>query len=501
MRHVFPPLAELTAQAQTLSSTGDLAGARAVLDRALDPADADPQRATADLVTAAALHARILVALGDPHAARTWAGFAHAAAERLYGAPDERTLGAAATHAAVLARLGNHGRAAQLYHDLVGELVVLDGPDSPRVLAAQADLATAEHAAGQCTAARARMTDAWTRHRRGYGDAELAGIKMLARLGGMERECGRAADAEQHLALAQELCARYLSGDHPLAVQLGTLAAAGPSGRHTCGRVQRSAGPPEEAPGVTPVPAQPYRPRRPGRPVAPRSAPDDQADDRPADPTGTGHQAPLYLSRVHRAPGDPTGPHAPADTALPLPGRRAPQSTPDGERVPPGSAPVDAGERLLPVPLESPQPAASRQPYLLAGVLIAGIGVAAAVVALTLVRGDRTPAPAAPASVPATAGATATPAAPAGAPTAVKLRDTRDSVALTWTYPKGAEGPVLISGSRAGQDPRVFEQLPPGAGDYVVYGLNERADYCFTVSVVYSTDRVAASSPVCTRRG
>ena len=149
MRHVAPPLAELTAQAQTLSSAGDLVAARAVLTEALDPVDADPQRASPDLADAAALLARILIALGDPHGARLWAGFAHAAADKLYGSHDERTVAAAALHAAVLHRIGNHGRAAQLYHELVLELSAVDGPDSARVLAAEADLATSEHAAGQ----------------------------------------------------------------------------------------------------------------------------------------------------------------------------------------------------------------------------------------------------------------------------------------------------------------------------------------------------------------
>src|SRR4051794_441937 len=257
MRHVAPPLADLTAQAQTLTSAGDLAGARDMLADALGPADADPQRASPDLALAAALQARILIALGDPHAARTWAGFAHAAEERLHGSQDERTIAAAATHAAVLHRVGNHGRAAQLYHDLVGELTALDGPLSSRVLAAEADLATAEHAAGHCTAARTRLTDAWTRHREVYGDASAAGIKMLARLGAMERECGRTGEARAHLALAQELCARYLPADHSLAQQIARLAGSPASGRHRCGRVQRSTGPAPDGPaaGVTRMPA------------------------------------------------------------------------------------------------------------------------------------------------------------------------------------------------------------------------------------------------------
>ncbi|WP_239159100.1 fibronectin type III domain-containing protein, partial [Winogradskya humida] len=243
MRHVPPPLAELTAQAQSLTAEGDLTGARDVLAPALDPAAADPREATPDLALAAALQARILIALGDPHAARLWAGFAHAAEDRLHGPADERTIAAAATHAAVLHRIGNHGRAAQLYHNLVAELITREGPLSPRVLAAEADLATAEHAAGHCTAARARLEDVWTRHREVYGDASAAGIKMLARLGAMERECNRTAQASVHLALAQELCARYLPADHSLAQQIARLAGTPATGRHICGRVQQSNGP------------------------------------------------------------------------------------------------------------------------------------------------------------------------------------------------------------------------------------------------------------------
>jgi hypothetical protein len=217
MRYVPPPLAELTAQARALTSAGDLAGARAVLGVALEAQEADPQHASSDLATAAALYARVLTALDDPHTAETWAGFAHAAEDRLYGPQDERTVAVAALHAAVLQRVGNHHRAAQLYHDLIGEMTDLDGPDSPRVLAAEADLATAEHAAGDCTAARSRLAQVWTHHCEVYGEAAPAGIKMLARLGTMERECGCIGESQEHLALARQLCARHLPGNHPLA--------------------------------------------------------------------------------------------------------------------------------------------------------------------------------------------------------------------------------------------------------------------------------------------
>ena len=590
MGHVSPPLAELTAQAQTMTAEGDLAGARAVLAGVLDPAETDPHRASPDLAVAAALHARILIALGDAHAARTWAGFAHAAEERLHGPRDERTIAAAATHAAVLHRVGNHGRAAQVYHDLVGELTALEGPLSPRVLAAEADLATAEHAAGHCTAARARLADAWTRYREAYGDASAPGIKMLARLGAMERECAHQAEGNEHLALAQELCARHLPADHSLAQQVARLAGAAPTGRHACGRVQRSTGP-------TPDPAGPPGPANPGGPASlggPASPAGPASPGGPAGSGGPGSLAGPGISRmpatapgVHPVLPDPPGPaepvgrHAGPASPIPLPleypvqepaaapapgpaweGWQEPEpparpGTPPAEwpahgyvaqalaaqeKAPPGPFPPDsyppvptsptayppgpqlpvdrAPDRLLPVPVERPDEPSAQQPFILATVLVAGVAAAAAIVAVTLPRGDRAGSPAAPpAAAPSAAAAPAPPtttapsqptqgqAAPAPtatvdpiAPVDVRLRDNRDSVSLTWRYPKGSEGPVLISGGRVGQEQRAFQQLPAGTTDYVVYGLNERTNYCFSVAVVYTVDKVAASQPVCTDR-
>ena len=537
-----PPLAELTAQAQTLTSAGDLAGARRVLATVLGPEPApDPRRATPDLALAAALHARILIALGDPHAALLWAGYAHAAEERLHGPHDERTMAAAATHAAVLQRLGHYGRAVQVYHQLLGDLTEVEGPDSPRVLAAEADLATAEHAAGHCSAARSRLAAAWRRHRAVFGDAAPAGIKMLARLGSMERECGRLTQSGEHFAMAQELCARYLPADHPLVGQVTRLAAARPSGRHSCGRVEQSAGPQDATPGQQPpaprtaqqpasMPSPPFPPgtptvrqqpfpRRPSVPGPEEFPPDDpgeRPDNRPTDPNGTVYQQPLYLADVHPAPGDATGRHARADTPPPLPGQRAPEYGPDGRPQPVGTAAAAArtlppnSERLLPVRKEKPDPPRSRQPFILAAVLVGGVAVAAAVVLLTLPAADGAvgpsapvttpPAPATTSPAPAASATISVPPADPGAPTALKLRDNRDSVTLSWHYPKGAGGPVLISGGRSGQPQRAFQQLSSGTDNYVVYGLNDAQNYCFTVSVAYATDHIADSSPVCTER-
>jgi hypothetical protein len=146
----------------------------------------------------------------------------------------------------------------------------------------------------------------------------------------------------------------------------------------------------------------------------------------------------------------------------------------------------------------------NRQPLVLAAVLVAGIAAAAAIVVATWPREDTEPAAAptaaASAQVSAAPSASARPSNAAVAPTRVTLQDNRDSVALTWRYPKGSEGPVLISGGRTGQEQRAFQQLPAGTTDYVVYGLNRQNNYCFSVAVVYTVDQVAASEAVCTKR-
>jgi hypothetical protein len=82
----------------------------------------------------------------------------------------------------------------------------------------------------------------------------------------------------------------------------------------------------------------------------------------------------------------------------------------------------------------------------------------------------------------------------------VKLREGRDSVTVTWRYPAGAEGPVVISGGRTGQPMQAFVTLPAGSTTYTVYGLAKSLNYCFRVAVAHSTDVVARANPVCTRR-
>ncbi|WP_374537122.1 tetratricopeptide repeat protein [Micromonospora aurantiaca (nom. illeg.)] len=513
--------ADLTVQAHQLVSEGDLDGAQRLLADALSDADPRPGNASAELAEAAGLQARVLVALGEPHSARGWAAFAYAAATRLFGRSDERTVTAAATLAAVLHRVGSDARAARLYSDVIIELTARDGPESQRVLAAHADLATVEYARGQCEVARDRLQDAWELHREVYGDGHPSGIKMLAKLGAMERDCGRYADSHEHLTLAEELCRLHLDSDDPLAAQVAGLARAAADPDHVC---PAPAPAPEPPPARTtpvvpaarvPPPAEgphdlpPYSPpaldepvetplyHPPGRAAetahvpTPRTAPEaDGFDDYPWPPDDPAEQP-------WRPDADPLPP-----TVVGLAGDQA-----GVRRVPP--PPPEPPSRYLPVHVPRP-PVAERRarpwlPLVVLGVAVALLlGTVAVIAGVSRVDDGRdAPPPATSAPPPTSAGPVpSTPAAakPGTPPGRFTLTDRRDSIVLSWTYPAGAEGPVVVAGGRSGQPQGTFATLPAGSADYIAYGLDRTTDYCFTVALVWSTDTVARTGPVCTKR-
>jgi len=343
-------LGELTTRARDRIHAGDLAGAEELLGTALAQADPSPATATEELALAAALQAKVLVALGEAHGARGWASYAYAAASRLFGAHDPRTTDAATTLAAVLHRVGAHERAARLYHDVILELSAAEGPESARVLAAHADLATVEYARGDCATARTRLEDAWELHRELYGDGHPAGIRMLARLGAMERDCGRLAESHAHLALAQELCRVHLDPDHPLTAQVSALARAAANPDHVCAvedshRVATDTGPPPPRSPISPAGpgyARPFTPP-PAAPAGPRHA---AADDDPEPFSAGTDLRDAYASEAY----------PPEDDPWTVPGqRRAPEPPPWPPAWP--DDPEPAGHHHDPDPDAGPPPA------------------------------------------------------------------------------------------------------------------------------------------------
>ncbi|GAB3155689.1 hypothetical protein GCM10027290_52330 [Micromonospora sonneratiae] len=506
----------ITAQANDLVASGDLAGAQELLSDALSSADPRPSNASAELTEAAILQARVLVTLGEPHSARGWAAFAYAATTRLYGPTDQRTIATAATLAAVLHRIGSHERAARLYQDVVIELTATDGPESLRVLAAHADLATVEYAQGECNVARERLADAWELHREVYGDGHLGGIKMLARLGAMQRDCGHFTEAHEHLALARELCRTHLPPDHPLAIQVAALARAAANPDHVC------AGTPPSSPGPAPGASAAGNPHPTGRAGNDPAGPGVPFDPNRLDGAGQWWPSGDTQPPTHGAPQHPGPQHQPDHWTQSMSTVPAPHS---GPAMPPAvpslvsggaggaSSPLAIGggdadgthharnlpERWrppLPATIQPPPQKAVRRllPIILGGALVVVLGAAAVIAGFALV--DKTPAK--PSGVTRT-GPDGAPL-PAAPPSNVTLRDNQSSILLTWAYPPGAQGSVVVSGGRVGQEITAFDELAAGTTSYIVSNLTPDHNYCFTIAVFYSTDLVARSEPVCTKR-
>lgn len=220
---------------------GDLAGAQELLTELLAALPADPRKARPSQAEAVVLQTGVLLSLGEPHAARGWASYGHLALRRLYGERDRRTLHALGLLAAVLTRVGSHGRAAQRYQNLIEYFTELEGPQSARVLAARADLATVEHARGQCAAGRSGLTAVIQEHHSLFGTANAISVRMLARLAAMWRDCGELDHAQALLTQAHAYAAGLPSEVHQL---LALVATAPADSSHVCGEVPDASLPP-----------------------------------------------------------------------------------------------------------------------------------------------------------------------------------------------------------------------------------------------------------------
>jgi hypothetical protein len=591
MRHMpgkVDHIEQVAGQAHRLIEAGDLPGAQAVLRDALAGVSPEPVHATGGLAAAAVLYARVLSALDDPGTARQWAAFAHTASQRLYGPGDERTLQAASILAAVLHRVGAYSRAAHLYRDLVARLGTLDGVESPRALAARADLATVLHARGDCVTARAILDEAWATYRDRYGDSQPVGIKMLTRLGAMERDCGLVAQAQQRFTWAEALCRQNLPPGHRMIEQIDALARTPADPRHICADplppgdddddlayatdyrrndAADSGRSDAAAPGRNDAAA-------PGRNDATdygRSDPEGYAEDGrgyPAEPSETyptsgGHGYASDAETSHRrgtygaedrydrgaAAWWPPEAEPPSDE----PPDTEPADTEPGSTEPPRTRPPEPGkheqffvpqqrstgselstQRTADVALRPPArstdvvaPARHRRLEdtdrrdtrrrhelklaliaVLAIIIVAVVTIATGVLiaqarsqrAHTQGQVPRQPTPSPAQVAPGAGGQSSAAPVASGPPTAVALHDGTASVTLTWKYPTGAEGPVILSAGRAGEARHAFQTLAAGTETFVVYGLPEGTDYCFTVAIAYSTDLVAMSAPVCTAR-
>ncbi|MEV4514332.1 fibronectin type III domain-containing protein [Dactylosporangium sp. NPDC049525] len=165
---------------------------------------------------------------------------------------------------------------------------------------------------------------------------------------------------------------------------------------------------------------------------------------------------------------------------------------------------------VLPEPLIEPGIPRRRSPLVaLLVILVVAVlgGITAAVVSFVAARPDR-PAtarqdgqvpPSAAASGPAGAGASGAATGNPKAPGSLRLRDDKTSITLTWTDPSNGSVPFIVAGGQQGAL-RQLQVLAAGTTTYTLNGLSPKPNYCFTVAAVYGTDSVALSDLACTQR-
>ncbi|MEV4410717.1 tetratricopeptide repeat protein [Catellatospora sp. NPDC049609] len=519
------------ARARELVRRLDFPAAQQLLRDQLALAHQDPRHADAAEADTAALYAGVLLHLGEPHAARSWAAYAHAAAQALHGDLDRRTLHALGVLAVTMHRTGALDRAAELYQDLIRDLSLVDGPDSDRALSARADAAVVEHARGSCVDGRRHLAEALAAYTSRHGPSHPVTVRMTIRLAGMWRDCGDFDQAHELLARARAQVAAVPAGDevHRL---LQAAARAQAQVEHRCGASppeEQAAGARDPGPGVLPVLVPHPDDLIPGpHRTAAASAAADPAEEWPDDEIFERYDDPARIRRTRHAPSpddpsagatgrpddtgpDDTWPDRSGDPAWPGRSGEQPPAWPgrSGEQAPAWTgAQVPARREELPFPVPTTPPPGLRTSYAppvrrRRGAGAAALAVCAALVAIIALVGTFLLA-AGPDPGEGTAPPAATSAAPAAsappAATGLAVADEDDRLLVTWSYPDGVAAAVVLSAAPAGEPMRAMQSLPAGTESFTLLGLDPRRDYCVTVTLAYSAEQTVMSPPVCTDR-
>jgi hypothetical protein len=124
--------------------------------------------------------------------------------------------------------------------------------------------------------------------------------------------------------------------------------------------------------------------------------------------------------------------------------------------------------------------------------IAAALAAVIAVVALVVVLATRGDDPGTSSTVPTLGGPP---------PADVRLRDSGNTVEVSWQDPTDGTVSFVVMGGHPGEQLRVMGRLGPGQTEHKLDGLNSRLNYCFAVVAMYSTEKVSTSPQVCTSRG
>lgn len=344
------------------------------------------------------------------------------------------------------------------------------GEDHPEVLASAHLLARLHQEADDPAAARRVLEEAIAAGQRRLGDADALMLAMSFDLGSVAEELGNRHEARRNFGRVATLGPAVLGDDH------WTVRAA----RDYLGDSFAAGGQPvADPPPVAPPQSNP--------PLFPRvTSPDPLAPAPPVAPA-------FLLSEPRQVQPQPTeAPPAHAQPALPRPVYEAPAYP--IEVAVGGPSPYPTFQRQPATAAPPAAPAVRGRGVTIAAAVAATAAAVAATVVTLVTLTDRS------APTPGAADVSTGPTLAGDPPTDLRLREEGSSIAISWTDPTAGTVPFIVAGGRAGKTLAAMATISPGETSYKVNGLNPRADYCFTVVAVYSTDRYATSGQVCTAR-
>ncbi len=222
------------AHARLCLEAGDAVGALAQLERALPDLDSARAGPSAAVAEAAVLYASVLLAAGDAMSAGAWAEIGFREYRSRSGVASAEAMRAGSVLGRALAETGDHQRAVDVYASVVRLLPRHLGADHRQVFNGRADYAAALHLLGRCASARRVLGEACRAHLAVFGPADRDGIRMVARLAAMVRDCGDPHGSRAHFAQAHDRCVAHLGADDPLSSAIERLAAEAADGTHQC---------------------------------------------------------------------------------------------------------------------------------------------------------------------------------------------------------------------------------------------------------------------------
>src|SRR5215467_9418511 len=235
MTSIGAEVADAVWEAQAHIEADNLPAALVPLREALATVTLDPACPVPDIADAARLYAGVLISLGESYTALLYSTYAHKATRLLEKPTSLRAIQADLIHAFVLRATARLGESVKLYRDVVQRLAERFGPAGRPALAARADMAVALHAAGACEEAGKTLHRSYVSHREAFGAGDPQGIRMLARLGVMVRDCGGFERAHQYFDEAKSLCTQHFTYTDPLSRHVTAAARASSDPGHTCG--------------------------------------------------------------------------------------------------------------------------------------------------------------------------------------------------------------------------------------------------------------------------